>query len=71
MCSCQESGNVLREYKISALISVAKLNWPVVISTANNVPPLYTGFLQYHKGKQILISERTERSAAIQTAISK
>lgn len=56
MCSCEESGNVLREYKISVLISVAKLNWSVLISTANNVPPLYTGFLQYHKGKQTLIT---------------
>ncbi len=56
MCSCEESGNVLREYKISVLILVAKLNWSVLIPTANNVPPLYTGFLQYHKGKQTLIT---------------
>ncbi|XP_046631690.1 uncharacterized protein LOC124311297 isoform X3 [Daphnia pulicaria] len=57
MCSCEESGNVLREYKISVLISVAKLNWSVLISTANNVPPLYTGFLQYHKAKWFATSE--------------
>jgi len=28
----------------------------LLIPTANNVPPVHTGFLRYHKGKQTLIT---------------